>query len=85
MKCKICETYLAKISTSILSRCWQILLKIHDEMKYAPDILSTLQMGLLRLSFFSNSPDQDELLKILNNLKNPSEFHSNNVNNNNEY
>ena len=80
---ELLKNFSNKISTSILSRCWQILLKIHDEMKYAPDILSTLQMGLLRLSFFSNSPDQDELLKILNNLKNPSEFHSNNVNNNN--
>ena len=70
-----------KISTVILSRCWQILLKIHEEMKMAPDILSTLQMGLLRLSFFSNSPDQDELLKIINNLKNPLEDHSYNSNN----
>ena len=80
---ELLQNFSKKISTAILSRCWQILLKIHDEMKYAPDILSTLQMGLLRLSFFSNSPDQDELLKILNTLKNPSEFHSNNVNNNN--
>ena len=63
-----------KISTVILSRCWQILLKIHEEMKYAPDILSTLQMGLLRLGYFSNSPGHDELLKMLNN---PSKVLSN--------
>ncbi|MFL2802473.1 MAG: DNA polymerase III subunit gamma/tau [Paracoccaceae bacterium] len=59
-----------KMSIGILSRCWQILLKIHEEMKYAPDILSTLQMGLLRLSFFSNSPDHTEFLNFLENSKN---------------
>ena len=58
-----------KMSIGILSRSWQILLKIHEEMKYAPDILSALQMGLLRLSYFSNSPDHVEFLKFLENSK----------------
>lgn len=74
---ELLQNFSKKIPTAILSRCWQILLKIHEEMKYAPDIMSALQMGLLRLSYFSNSPDQDELFKILNNLKNSIEVKSN--------
>ena len=58
-----------KISKNMLSRCWQILLKIHEELKYAPDILSTLQMGLLRLSFLANAPEQSDLLKVINDSK----------------
>ena len=58
-----------KMSKSVLSRCWQILLKIHEELKYAPDILSTLQMGLLRLSFLANAPEQSDLLKLIDDSK----------------
>ena len=59
-----------RMSIDVLSRCWQILLKIHEELKYSPDILSTLQMGLLRLSFFSSAPGQAELVNLLKDSKN---------------
>ena len=40
-----------QVSIELLSRCWQILLKIHEELKYAPDILSTLQNSQTTLIF----------------------------------
>ena len=41
------------MSKSVLSRCWQILLKIHEELKYAPDILSTPSDGVIMIGAFS--------------------------------
>ena len=66
-----------KLSKIMLSRFWQILLKIHEELKYAPDISSALQMGLLRLSFFSNAPEQADLLRLLHESNSISEVTNN--------
>ena len=69
-----------QLTMEILSRCWQVLLKILDELKNTTDINATLQMGLLRLSFFSNSPGQTELLNLFKESKlsvNPSGFINN--------
>ena len=52
-----------RISTDILSRCWQMVLKNHGELKSAPDMFSALQMGMLRLSFFCGLPGPLDLIK----------------------
>ncbi len=52
-----------RIPTDILSRCWQMVLKNHGELKHAPDMFSALQMGMLRLSFFCGLPGPLDLMK----------------------
>ncbi len=57
------------VSVDVLSRCWQIVLKNHGELKYAPDMYGALQMGILRLSFFSGLPGLTDLLKKISESK----------------
>ena len=57
------------VSTDILSRCWQIVLKNHEELKFSPDMFSALQMGILRLSFFSSLPGPIDLIKRVSGSK----------------
>ena len=51
-----------RIPFDILSRCWQVALKNHGELKFAPNMFSALQMGILRISFFSGLPGPIDLV-----------------------
>ncbi len=51
------------LSTQVLSRCWQVLLKGHKEAMIAPDPMAAAEMVLIRLAHMSDLPTPEELLK----------------------
>ncbi|HCV49380.1 MAG TPA: DNA polymerase III subunit gamma/tau [Rhodobiaceae bacterium] len=51
------------LSTQVLSRCWQVLLKGHKESMTAPDPMAAAEMVLIRLAHMSDLPAPEELLK----------------------
>ena len=51
------------LSTQVLSRCWQVLLKGHKEAMTAPDPMAAAEMVLIRLAHMSDLPTPEELLK----------------------
>ena len=51
------------LSTQVLSRCWQVLLKGHKEAMTAPDPMAAAEMVLIRLAHMSDLPSPEELLK----------------------
>mgnify|MGYP000088108889 FL=1 len=51
------------LSTQVLSRCWQVLLKGHKEAMTAPDPMAAAEMVLIRLAHVSDLPTPEELLK----------------------
>ena len=53
------------LKMDIISRCWQLLLKCHKELKNAPDKFTALKMGILRFSFYIKLPSPTELIEKL--------------------
>ena len=51
------------LSTQVLSRCWQVLLKGHKEAMTAPDPMAAAEMVLIRLAHMSDLPAPEELLR----------------------
>ena len=56
---------LAKFGIPRLARCWQILLKGHQEIKAAPRPEASAQMLIIRLSYTSAMPTPSEILSKL--------------------
>ena len=56
---------LAKFGIPRLARCWQILLKGHQEIKAAPRPEACAQMLIIRLSYTSAMPTPSEILSKL--------------------
>ena len=56
---------LAKFGIPRLARCWQILLKGHQEIKAAPRPEASAQMLIIRLSYTSAMPTPSEILNKL--------------------
>ena len=57
------------LSTQVLSRCWQVLLKGHKEAMTAPDPMAAAEMVLIRLAHMSDLPTPEELLKQIQKSK----------------
>ena len=62
---------LAKFGIPRLARCWQILLKGHQEIKAAPRPEASAQMLIIRLSYTSPMPTPSEILSRLPNAPSP--------------
>ncbi|MDC0394678.1 DNA polymerase III subunit gamma/tau [Alphaproteobacteria bacterium] len=60
-------TILAKFGIPRLARCWQILLKGHQEIKAAPRPESAVQMLIIRLAYTAPMPTPSEILDKLPN------------------
>ena len=58
-----------KINMRVLSRMWQLLLKLLEEMKIAPNVKIAAEMGIIRLAHISELPSPDELLRSIKNEK----------------
>jgi DNA polymerase-3 subunit gamma/tau len=54
-----------RLSTPLLSRAWQLLLKGLDEAADAPNALAAAEMVLIRLAYTADLPPPDEILKAL--------------------
>ena len=68
------------LSTQVLSRCWQVLLKGHKESMTAPDPMAAAEMVLIRLAHMSDLPAPEELLKqIQKSTPSNSEAQSHNI------
>ena len=56
-----------KFSTSLsmrsLTRMWQMLLKILDEISFAPNAMIAAEMAIIRLTHVSELPSPDEIIK----------------------
>ncbi|UMM64251.1 DNA polymerase III subunit gamma/tau [Aristophania vespae] len=61
-----------RLSMSVLSRAWQILLKGVAEVDTAPDCRQAVEMVLIRLCYGSLLPTPDELIRRINNDPLPS-------------
>jgi DNA polymerase-3 subunit gamma/tau len=53
----------SKLSIASLARIWQMLLKGFDELKKVPNILSAVEMILIRLSYVGMMPSPNEILE----------------------
>ena len=62
---------LAKHGIPRLARCWQILLKGHQEIKAAPRPEACAQMLIIRLSYTSSMPTPSEILSKLPDTPSP--------------
>jgi len=62
---------LAKFGIPRLARCWQILLKGHQEIKSAPRPEACAQMLIIRLSYTSAMPTPSEILSKLPDAPSP--------------
>ena len=62
---------LAKFGIPRLARCWQILLKGHQEIKAAPRPEACAQMLIIRLSYTSAMPTPSEILSKLPDAPSP--------------
>jgi DNA polymerase-3 subunit gamma/tau len=54
-----------RLSTPLMSRAWQILLKGLDEASEAPNAMAAAEMVLIRLAYTADLPPPDEILKAL--------------------
>jgi DNA polymerase-3 subunit gamma/tau len=54
-----------QLNMRILSRMWQLLLKLLEEMSIAPNVKIAAEMGIIRLTHISDLPSPDELLKLI--------------------
>jgi DNA polymerase III subunit gamma/tau len=54
-----------RLSTAILSRAWQVLLKGLEEAADAPNTTAAAEMVLIRLAYTADLPPPDEILKVL--------------------
>ncbi len=54
-----------RLSTAILSRAWQILLKGLEEAADAPNATAAAEMVLIRLAYTADLPPPDEIIKAL--------------------
>jgi DNA polymerase-3 subunit gamma/tau len=54
-----------RLSTAILSRAWQILLKGLEEAADAPNVTAAAEMVLIRLAYTADLPPPDEIIKAL--------------------
>jgi DNA polymerase III subunit gamma/tau len=54
-----------RLSTAILSRAWQILLKGLEEAAEAPNATAAAEMVLIRLAYTADLPPPDEIIKAL--------------------
>jgi DNA polymerase-3 subunit gamma/tau len=57
------------LSTQVLTRAWQLLLKGVQEMKDSPRPLATADMVLVRLAYAADLPTLDDALRQLSNLR----------------
>jgi DNA polymerase-3 subunit gamma/tau len=55
----------AALSTGVLSRLWQLLLKAHEEARRAPDPMAAAEMAVIRLCYAADLPGPEEALKAL--------------------
>lgn len=53
----------SKLSIASLARIWQMLLKGFDELKKVPNVLSAVEMILIRLSYVGMMPSPNEILE----------------------
>jgi DNA polymerase-3 subunit gamma/tau len=54
-----------RLSTAILSRAWQVLLKGLEEAADAPNATAAAEMVLIRLAYTADLPPPDEIIKVL--------------------
>jgi DNA polymerase III subunit gamma/tau len=54
-----------RLSTPLLARAWQILLKGLEEAAEAPNAMAAAEMVLIRLAYTADLPPPDEILKAL--------------------
>ena len=54
-----------QLSTALLSRAWQILLKGLEEAAEAPNATAAAEMVLIRLAYTADLPPPDEIIKAL--------------------
>lgn len=59
----------SRLSMSVLSRIWQMLLKAYNEVKFAPNPKQAAEMAIIRLAYATDLPDPGDLIKDLR--KNP--------------
>jgi DNA polymerase-3 subunit gamma/tau len=52
-----------RMSVRELARIWQLLIKVLDEASIALDVKMSVEMGLIRVSYASNLPTPDELIR----------------------
>ncbi len=58
-----------QLSISVLSRTYQMMLKIYQEAKVAENALQALEMGAIRIYHLSQVPDMESLLTMLKETK----------------
>jgi DNA polymerase-3 subunit gamma/tau len=58
-----------KLSISVLSRTYQMMLKIYQEAKIAENALQAFEMGAIRIFHMSQVPDMETLLAMLKDTK----------------
>jgi DNA polymerase-3 subunit gamma/tau len=58
-----------KLSISVLSRTYQMMLKIYQEAKIAENALQAFEMGAIRIFHMSQVPDMESLLAMLKDTK----------------
>jgi DNA polymerase III subunit gamma/tau len=54
-----------RLSTAILSRAWQVLLRGLEEAADAPNAIAAAEMVLIRLAYTADLPPPDEIIKAL--------------------
>lgn len=57
-----------RLSAGQLHRLWQLLLKGHEEVRQAPEPLTSAQMALLRVLHAADLPDPGEMMKRMEEL-----------------
>ena len=60
------EAMAGRLSMPVLTRCWQMLLKGHGEVRMAGQPLTALEMLLIRLCYVADLPPPAEIVKALN-------------------
>lgn len=61
------KKFAEKLSIAVLARTWQMLLKGFDELKKVPNMLSAVEMILIRLSYVGMMPSPVEILEKIEN------------------
>ena len=55
----------ATLSAGTLARCWQMLLKAHEEVRRAPDPAAATEMAIVRLAYAADLPGPEEAIRKL--------------------
>ena len=55
--------FASQLTIPTLTRIWQLLLKAHNEIKYAPNPKQTGEMALVRIAYASELPDPSDLIR----------------------